>query len=87
MPPKSKRQALPSRTELAATDPLKIPEWIWEELGFKKLPPLRAIRRYCYTGCLENWNEVRKCEDIECALWPYRMGTNPFRKRNGGDDA
>src|SRR5258706_13258428 len=24
-------------------------------------------------------SEIRKCTAIGCALWPYRMATNPFR--------
>ena len=31
--------------------------------------------------CCGNAAEVRKCVAVDCALWPFRMGTNPFRKK------
>jgi hypothetical protein len=42
-------------------------------------PLLRVIRakRIDCSGGSES--EARKCTAIGCALWPYRMATNPFR--------
>ena len=42
-------------------------------------PLLRVIRakRIDCSGGSES--EVRKCTAIGCALWPYRMASNPFR--------
>jgi hypothetical protein len=42
-------------------------------------PLLRVIRAKCLdcSGGMES--EVRKCTAIGCALWPYRMASNPFR--------
>ena len=46
----------------------------------KPLPPLKAIRKHCL-DCVGNCCvEVRTCTGTDCRLWPYRFGTNPFRK-------
>ena len=50
-------------------------------LKFRAENPLKAIREKCLDCCCGNSAEVRKCVAVECALWPFRMGTNPFRKR------
>src|SRR6202043_3067761 len=44
-------------------------------------PLLRVIRAKCLdcSGGVEI--EIRKCTAIGCALWPYRMASNPFRTR------
>ena len=34
-----------------------------------------------YRLLLRERGEVRKCVATTCALWPFRMGTNPFRKK------
>jgi hypothetical protein len=44
------------------------------------VPLLRAIRAKCLDCCCYQEAEVRRCTAVYCALWPYRMGTNPFRK-------
>lgn len=43
--------------------------------------PLRAIRAFCVicVGCYPR--EVAKCTATNCALHPFRYGTNPFQKR------
>ena len=41
---------------------------------------MKAIRAYCL-DCAGRPAEVRKCVAVDCALWPFRMGTNPFRKK------
>ena len=50
-------------------------------LKFRAQNPLKAIREKCLDCCCANATEVRKCVAVDCALWPYRMGTNPFRKK------
>lgn len=42
---------------------------------------LKAVRAKCLDCCGGMPNEVRECEINSCALHPYRMGKNPFRKR------
>ena len=43
--------------------------------------PLRAIRAFCVicVGCYPR--EVAKCTAVNCALHPFRYGTNPYQKR------
>ena len=50
-------------------------------LKFRAQNPLKAIREKCLDCCCGNAAEVRKCVAVDCALWPFRMGTNPFRKK------
>jgi hypothetical protein len=48
---------------------------------FRAQNPLKAIREKCLDCSCGNAAEVRKCVAVDCALWPYRMGMNPFRKK------
>jgi hypothetical protein len=50
-------------------------------LKFRAQNPLRAIREKCLDCCCGNAAEIRKCVAFDCALWPFRMRTNPFRKK------
>ena len=50
-------------------------------LKFRAQNPLKAIREKCLDCCCGNAAEVRKCVAIDCALWPFRLRTNPFRKK------
>ena len=38
-----------------------------------------AIRRKCLDCCVGNKAEVNRCQMINCALWPFRFRSNPFR--------
>ena len=42
---------------------------------------LKVIREKCLDCCVQQHSEVRLCQIKDCALWPYRMGENPFRER------
>lgn len=48
----------------------------------KRLTPLKAIKAKC-RECSGGPKAVRNCEDTDCALHPYRMGTNPNRSGIG----
>ena len=50
-------------------------------LKFRAQNPLNAIREKCLDCCCANAAEVRKCVAVDCPLWPFRMGTNSFRKK------
>ena len=50
-------------------------------LKFRAQNPLKAIREKCLDCCCGNAAEVRKCVALDCPLWPFRMGRNPFRKK------
>ena len=43
--------------------------------------PMSAIRAKCVQCCLGQPGEVAKCTVTQCALHPFRMGTNPHNKR------
>ena len=49
-------------------------------ITIKSLPPLKAIRKHCLECVGKCREEVRTCTGTDCWLWPYRFGTNPFRK-------
>jgi hypothetical protein len=56
-------------------DPCDVP---LEDLG-DFLAAIRAIRAKCVDCSGGSSAEARKCTAIGCALWPYRMETNPRR--------
>jgi hypothetical protein len=66
--------------ELIGKHPGDVPAEILS-LKFRAQNPLRAIREKCLDCCCGNGAEVRKCVAIDCPLWPFRMGANPFRKK------
>ena len=66
--------------ELIGKHPADVPSEILS-LKFRAQNPLKAIRAKCLDCCCGNAAEVRKCVAVDCALWPFRMGTNPFRKK------
>ena len=66
--------------ELIGKHPSDMPSEILS-LKFRAQNPLKAIREKCLDCCCGNAAEVRKCVADDCALWPYRMQTNPFRKK------
>jgi hypothetical protein len=43
--------------------------------------PLRAIRAKCLDCSGGNKAEVRRCVVTQCALYPFRLGRNPNRRR------
>lgn len=43
--------------------------------------PLRGIRAKCFWCQGNSADGVRDCAAINCFLWPFRMGTNPFYGR------
>ena len=43
--------------------------------------PLKAIREKCLNCCCYQQTEVKECPMTSCALHPFRMGKNPFRKK------
>lgn len=50
-------------------------------LNFRQNNPVKAIREKCLDCCGGSKAEIRKCVSTDCAIWPFRMGTNPFRKK------
>ncbi len=50
----------------------------------KRETPIHAIRRRCKECKDGRVSLVRKCEDVDCPLHLFRLGTNPWRKGIGG---
>lgn len=42
---------------------------------------MRAIRLKCMDCSAYQLNEINECNIVTCPLHPFRMGKNPFRKR------
>jgi len=39
--------------------------------------PIKAIRKKCLDCTCGQYEEIRKCTVVDCALYPYRMGRRP----------
>lgn len=70
--------------EKAGKLPSKLSKAELRELGHPE-SPIKAIRAK-YLDCVgQQPSEVRKCPAVDCPLWPYRMGRNPFHGRARND--
>lgn len=67
-------------------DPRQMTEADLVALGHHKRPLLRAIRANCIECAGNNEAEVRRCRMVACPMWPYRMATNPFQRRELSDE-
>ena len=66
--------------ELVGRIPAEVPLELLS-LKFRAQKPLKALRARCLDCCCGDSSEVRKCVATDCPSWPFRMGTNPFRKK------
>ena len=48
--------------------------------GHEPMSPLQALRARCLDCCVHQEKEVALCTAVKCPSWPYRMGTDPWRK-------
>ena len=48
-------------------------------LGFQRISRGDAITAKC-RDCAGSSHEVRACEVGTCALWPFRLGSDPWRE-------
>jgi len=62
--------------------PREIPTAALQALGGPQ-SPIKAIRAKCIDCSGGYAAEARKCVAISCALWPFRMGYNPFYGKGG----
>ncbi len=69
--------------DVSDTDPRTMGVDALNALGHEKQPILRAIREKCLECCCDQVAEVTRCQIVDCALWPYRMRTNPFSLNKG----
>ena len=49
------------------------------ELGRERSPVLKAIRAKAVDCCAGSPAEVRRCHIATCELWPFRLGSDPWR--------
>ncbi|MEY9198338.1 hypothetical protein ABIA16_003454 [Sinorhizobium fredii] len=70
----------PTRTELADVWPPTAA--VAASAGHEQKSPMKAIREKCLDCCSGQPSEVRLCETVKCALWPFRSGTHPYTSAN-----
>lgn len=51
------------------------------------LPPVKAIKKFCYECSGDSANRRELCNETECPLFHYRLGINPNRRGVGGRKA
>jgi hypothetical protein len=59
-------------------DPRSIPAATLRTAGHEPGSLLHIIREKCLDCCCGQAAEVRRCTTHQCALWPYRLASNPF---------
>lgn len=52
----------------------------------KKLSPVKAIRKFCLVCLGGSPDEIRRCTDETCPLYPFRFGKDPGRKLDLTDE-
>jgi hypothetical protein len=52
-----------------------------QAMGFEPTPVLKAIRAKCLDCSGGSPSEVADCQVKSCALYPFRMGRNPWRAK------
>ncbi|MEY9629042.1 hypothetical protein ABIA27_004077 [Sinorhizobium fredii] len=65
-----------TRTELAATWPPTAA--VAKAAGHEQMSPMAAIRLKCLDCSSGQPSEVRACEAVTCALWPFRASVHPY---------
>lgn len=59
----------------------KDPEAIKAAYVGEELNRGQAIKAKCLDCCCGQRDEVTLCPAVDCPLWPYRFGTNPYSNR------
>ena len=65
-------------------DPRRVPAAGWRAAGLPLRTLAGAVRAKCLDCCGGQLGEVRRCMALTCPLWPFRMGTDPFRGLRAG---
>jgi hypothetical protein len=68
-----------NRTELAAVWPPTVTAA--NAAGHELMTPMQAIRQKCLDCSAYQAQEVRLCEFVTCALWPFRSGRHPYTQK------
>jgi hypothetical protein len=64
----------------ADCDPREMTQDELRAAGHEPMSPLQAHRARRLDCCAGQANEVALCTAVGCPAWPFRMGTNPWRK-------
>lgn len=64
----------------AGRDPREMTQGELREAGHEPMSPLQALRARCLDCCGYQEREVALCPAVDCPSWPFRMGTDPWRK-------
>jgi hypothetical protein len=64
----------------AGRDPREMTQDELRDAGHEPMSPLQALRARCLDCCGYQEKEVALCPAVECPSWPFRMGTDPWRK-------
>lgn len=43
--------------------------------------PVKVIREFCLDCCGDSSSTVKDCTSVNCALYPFRLGKNPYRAK------
>ena len=65
-----------------STNPRKHSTKLLKQAGRKKTSPLKAIKAHFRECCGENNVEALKCVAIQCPLYLYQAGTDPWDERS-----
>ena len=72
--------------EKIGRDPRRMTTAELNQLGHSSNSVLAAVRANCVECCGGQTSEVRKCTATHCALWAFRMGSNPFARRQPSEE-
>jgi hypothetical protein len=61
-------------------DPRQMTRDELQAAGHEPMSPLQALRARCLDCCNYQEKEVALCPAVDCPSWPFRMGTDPWRK-------
>jgi hypothetical protein len=64
----------------AGCDPREMTQDDLKTAGHESMSPQQAIRARCLDCCGYQEKEVVLCPAVDCPSWPFRMGTDPWRK-------
>jgi len=64
----------------AGRDPREMTQDELKAAGHEPMSPLQALRARCLDCCGDQEKEVALCPAVDCPSWPFRMGTDPWRK-------
>jgi len=64
----------------AGRDPREMTQDELKAAGHEPMSPLQALRARCLDCCGYQEKEVALCTAVKCPAWPFRMGSNPWRK-------